>query len=537
MAYSVMIIEDEDSQRFGLAEHIQWARLGYDAPFLASDADEAFAVAKRQKIQVVLADVHLNGITGIEIVRTLKNDNAGLCALMISGHDDFEYVQESMEAGANGYILKPVDISVVESWLAKFASIIRLREKILDGDRLLLQRADENLRQARRFFLWALINEAWISTEQVERTILQLALPDFVKPWRLLGLAIPKSGRVGGLGDDGSLPWIERLVSAFETALSSDCAMSGRSGLISLSVGANEALLLQAGGDIGTEESLREKLRIVAEGLAGEIPAHVVYSVPLSGWSEIKIAYRNIHHGLRTLENADESLILCYTELSGKPELDLSALELQGEKLLSAVRYETLKDVEQTLVTLKETIVGNPDISFATKQAYALNIASAVLQITDKHTQDSTAENVPLFTRLLSASDPRVLYEVLSSSVLDCVAAFQAQHQKKRHQAIESTMALIDRHFAEELSLADLAEAVQLNQSYLSVLFKNDTGQTYSEYLLAVRIDKAKELLAKTNQKIYEISGQVGFKNIAYFISVFKKNTGMTPGEFRKSSE
>lgn len=91
-----------------------------------------------------------------------------------------------------------------------------------------------------------------------------------------------------------------------------------------------------------------------------------------------------------------------------------------------------------------------------------------------------------------------------------------------------------ETHYAENLKLADMAEMVHLSVSYFSTLFKKTTGQTFLNYLNAIRIDQAKLLLMNPELKIYEIAETCGFASLQYFNRLFKESVGMAPLEFRK---
>lgn len=86
-----------------------------------------------------------------------------------------------------------------------------------------------------------------------------------------------------------------------------------------------------------------------------------------------------------------------------------------------------------------------------------------------------------------------------------------------------------------ELSLAEVAEHVGLNEKYFTNRFTKETGETFSSYVTALRIQKAKELLKTTSFKVYEISEMVGYRNVEHFNRVFKKLNGVTPAGYRKT--
>ena len=109
-------------------------------------------------------------------------------------------------------------------------------------------------------------------------------------------------------------------------------------------------------------------------------------------------------------------------------------------------------------------------------------------------------------------------------------------NEVKLPKTIVEVIGYINQNFKEELSLSKLANTFGLSPSYLSRQFKQSTGINVTEFIKSRRIDFAKNLLAKTNKNITEISFDVGFNNIAYFVSVFKEIVGMTPKQFRNAS-
>ena len=103
----------------------------------------------------------------------------------------------------------------------------------------------------------------------------------------------------------------------------------------------------------------------------------------------------------------------------------------------------------------------------------------------------------------------------------------------KNMERIREVFLLITKSYNKNISLSEAAEAVCMSPVYFCRFFKNVTGFTFKEYLLHLKIDKAKELLVKTNRAITDISFEAGFDNLSYFYRVFKNYTRLNPKEFR----
>lgn len=110
----------------------------------------------------------------------------------------------------------------------------------------------------------------------------------------------------------------------------------------------------------------------------------------------------------------------------------------------------------------------------------------------------------------------------------------EKKNQKRYSEAVEKVIAYISEHYGSEISLNDLAGYVHLNRSYLSTCFKKEVGENINAFLLNYRLERAKELLMSTNEKVQNICNEVGIPDSAYFSKQFKKYTGETPLEWRK---
>lgn len=110
----------------------------------------------------------------------------------------------------------------------------------------------------------------------------------------------------------------------------------------------------------------------------------------------------------------------------------------------------------------------------------------------------------------------------------------KTQKDQPSRRAVEEVKAYIQAHYAEKLNLQELADQVAISRNYFAQLFKQETGITIWSYLVQLRMNKARELLLSTDNKIYEISSEVGYDNSVHFSQLFKEHYGLTPAEYKK---
>jgi YesN/AraC family two-component response regulator len=102
---------------------------------------------------------------------------------------------------------------------------------------------------------------------------------------------------------------------------------------------------------------------------------------------------------------------------------------------------------------------------------------------------------------------------------------------------IREALQYVNNNLSRQISLKDVAGTVHLNPSYFSVLFKEQTRLTFSEYLTRKRLQAAKKLLLTTNLPIEEVAQETGYQTAKYFIKLFKEYEGITPSKYRKMAE
>ncbi len=129
------------------------------------------------------------------------------------------------------------------------------------------------------------------------------------------------------------------------------------------------------------------------------------------------------------------------------------------------------------------------------------------------------------------------LLEWLKSRTEDIIHIVSRSHSNRSKNLVVKAKEYMNEHFAEAISVSDVAEAVCISESYFKTIFKKSSGYSYSEYLTTVRINQAKNLLNRTEKSVTEIALDVGYQTPNSFSSLFKRETGMTPTQWKNSQK
>lgn len=231
----------------------------------------------------------------------------------------------------------------------------------------------------------------------------------------------------------------------------------------------------------------------------------------------------------RNFNDLAENICSSSSSLQSSPEEDDHALL---QKISSAVTVKKPELLTESFYRLMQKYIHQNDLS----HIYIRYVCTALLQILTSRGQafsrddfDQAAEKIHSFRHF---SD---IYYLLEEYLQRAVDAMQ-QNMEASHYAIDKVKAYIQEHYAESLSLNQLADLVYLSPNYLSNIFAKSTGVNINKYIRHVRMEKASALLSDTNMKISDISGKVGYPNTSYFCKLFQEEFGISPEKFRNTN-
>ncbi|MDT0124696.1 response regulator [Paenibacillus sp. RRE4] len=198
---------------------------------------------------------------------------------------------------------------------------------------------------------------------------------------------------------------------------------------------------------------------------------------------------------------------------------DVRMPELSGLSLVEAIQHFSIKPAVLIMS-------GYADFNYA-QQAIKLGVVDYLLKPIDKEQLLQTVQKA-LF---LHEQQRRIqaMQEIVDPKLVD----IRERREQQDHTPIGEALTYIETHLGEPMTMRELADSLHLNSSYFSVLFKEQVGLNFSEYLMRKRVQRAKELLVQTNLPISEIAERVGYQTDKYFIKVFKSLENISPSKYR----
>lgn len=247
-------------------------------------------------------------------------------------------------------------------------------------------------------------------------------------------------------------------------------------------------------------------------------------------------------------EEIRQSMELRYLVLPNeKNSLRFMKKEARRDMISHAKQYESLADA--VFLADEKNMIAQRDMIFEKFRTMDLEMVhleccSVIIAIGQRAVRDGDSlshifgqryDYIEKLDRIMDARSIRMWMTNFLSWILECAAS--RLDVRENDMVVMAKRYIADQYENPALTLKDVADHVGLNEKYFSGRFTKEAGETVSEYLTDVRIQKAKELLRTTNFKIYEISEMVGYQTVEHFNRMFKKKMQMSPSAFRKENK
>ncbi|MDQ0114741.1 response regulator transcription factor [Paenibacillus harenae] len=555
--YRVLIVDDEEPLREAIRILGDWRGLGVSEVLEASDGRMALELLPENKIDLVMVDMKMPEMTGMEFLQVVERDYPDLLTIVISGYNDFEYTRQAIHSKVVDYLLKPINRQDLNQALRKAIDLLdakRKRESEFINRNITLNMSLPKLKE--KVYL-SIIERSFKS--QSNEAFLPLIGADepgnrfAAVVLRVLNLERIRSGR---FHNDTDL--LHFAVSNVLNEIAGDRFQS-----FSFANPKQEreliAVLTMKGGyreDIAYH-SLHQMKR-AASALQELFGITVVIGVGAACGDALDIA--SSYDGARAAMYGVDLLRLKGTTVmatgaTGKEgggqerekerERDGSSVSITGRMTIIRGALETgniqharsiLGELTKRWRSAERFTIGESDRVMA---EYIILLNDMALELGVKEEQLPIGEDHPLRSMGLSADyDSFETYEALLYGVLDYYSELIRKAQSaNRPFEVADIKAYIDDHYFEDIKISMFAEKYFLSREYLMKLFKGQFSYGIHEYVQKVRMDKAKELLGDPALKIQDISEMLGYKDKNYFSKAFRNYYNVSPSEYRTAHQ
>jgi two-component system response regulator YesN len=508
-----MVVEDEYIERQALVRMLRDNFLNLSVIGEPGNGFEAVSQAYSGRPDLVLVDVGLPGKNGLDVIAEIQSFSHETAFIIISSHDNFEFAQRAIKLGVEDYLVKPVRLESLKAAISSSISRNESRHEASTAATNLLNRM-ENIRPLiESDFIYSAVSGA---QSEAQRKLLA-----FLGHENSSGVCLVFSARNSGSQLHGLIKNL--LENAGHKALS---------GFF------NNQSIVYLLTDHKTEQNILEELcqNILAYLKNNYHDFHIGVSKPIGGENNWSGAYEQAKAALKHAEEEKQAL----KKYDGTVMVDSDRVrENPGNgkfgvwvSLLVRIILDNREDsLEKLVEEICLALVSGTEFHIARENAYKLII---LLEQELKKVLPGREAQTGADVIILKAGDPRQLELCLLSHIRQLFLLVYETRDQNKNYFVDRAVRYIKANYPKEISLGSIAQEIRVSPYYLSKLFRKYTGKTCTELIAEERIEAAKRLLNQ-NYSSKETCFQVGFNSQNYFLKIFKKYVGVTPGEYRST--
>lgn len=534
--YRILLVDDEILVRDAIKENIDWEGLGCELAGICENGQQAAEFVKQHPVDIVLTDILMPYMGGMEPSHFLHDNYPDVVIVIFSGFGEFEYAKKAIQYNVSEYLLKPVTAMELTEVINKMKDKVDQRRKE-KAKMERLTRASENYRKNAQIIRSKAIEAVVNCTVDVKTGMEQLAAMGIELTEGSCRVAIFDIDIYSDIYQVDTVKRQESALMAFVLYNISDEIVKRENAGIAYQEGGNHVcILFQEKWGRDRNEKTKEICREIQQKMQEVMGISV--SVGIGKWvrrpEQLLISHDTAEKAIQYRYLLGEGLLLDMEEM--KPEQNIS-LEKYLNDLSEAIKAGAQENAEKAMRDIEEAVKGA-----MVEKSRACMYLQQVIRTIDRICEDVSAD----MEKILKGRDmllQQVTEQKSFGRACDVVREYvmkmfkmltdmnSSSGQRQARMAVE----YIQKNYMNpNLSLNDICSYLNISTSYFSTIFKEMTGETFTEVLIRTRMEKAKELLENTTMKNYEIAEKVGFSDPHYFGISFKKMTGITPTEYAR---
>lgn len=533
MRHNLLIVDDEELICQGFRARLEYLHIHTDEIFESSCGREAIEIVKENPVDIVVTDIRMPDMNGLTLIMELQKLKADLQFVVLSGYAEFSYAETAIRLGVKAYLLKPLSNEELEKTFRKLYEEMERSEKTKKALKKQRQLSMEQGEYRQEKAVKALLSGA-LDSEKDKRNFCVLCgmEPGEYQDGLFYSLAVvrisEKSPDWGFQQNDNEL--IRFSVRNIFSEIESRCHKVIVNSL-------TDYRQMHAVFFMADERKLRnevERVFLCMQPVLDKMGISLTVGVSRRTKSPGSKAQAEAETALRQQMIYGGSSLYFYEDINifKEKELPISQVYLLDQY----IERKEMDKIERVLQEIfSEKLVrkyGSPYL-----QIMWVRILNMILRYYDQNGQNTAdierlMENLNLLDQIASVEELR---QRIMDIILESVHAEKYDGVNAKSK-IQLAIRYIQRHYNENIVVNDLAERFGMSPNYFSSTFKRQMHQSAIGYLSGLRVEKAKELLLKSELNVVDIAKTVGYEDSQYFFRVFKKYTGATPLTWREQN-
>lgn len=478
--YKLVIADDEKNIRDSLMKLVDWESLGFEVVFLADDGKKVMEFLKDHRVDVVFTDIKMRQCSGMEVAKYVFERSLPVKVVLLSGYQEFEFAKNAISYNVQEYLLKPISLAEIQECFGKV-------RKVLDSE----QQERQNLSSIEKGILEKLFEMIQLGGIR-EAAAVDNYLASFGKGKKFQQFYISEIK----LCVKKQKEYDEFLYDVLKHALNLYQEEFGLAYILMFLRERKDSYRLIGISEFLPEESVfSDILTDISTTCGMEISCETV-----SPWKKWETYFKE----------------LSWKNPMGKEQL----ISVAARQLLMILHMS--KDTQNTTDELYKNWFDGTEKRTKEEE----------LQLMEKLFEEMERQQKGEIKSFVKPGFREQPEDYFQREIRNFYTAINREDD--RNSIVARIQKLLKEKISENVSLKEAADTVFLSPNYFSKVFKEQSGENYSDFSIRMKMEKAAELLESPEYKVYEVSELLGYSNLKYFYKVFKRIWGCTPKEYRR---
>lgn len=528
--YKVFVTDDEIVIREGLRNSLALENTRFTLVGEAPDGEIALPMIRDEKPDILITDIRMPFMDGLQLCREVRRVMPWIQIIILSGYNDFDFAKQAISLGVKEYLLKPIRPSDLMQVLERIAS--RIDDET--SERANLDKLRRQLATGKAYVKEQLIGNILIRPMEEEEGV------QIIEQMRMFGINLVANCYLvmefRRANRDLHSSEVEAVLARLtEESRDTIFLSSNENGLNALVLGDN---------DKDIEERAYSFARSALDEMdrAGCGAFRVTIGETVKRFCDVSQSMHSARHTRHLLEYCGVSVrskrVVGVRDIPGEQSSSLPTLEIQP--LFDRMKYAEPEEVAARLHEYVNTLqTADVYISIAAGYLRAEVLMTAFRMILEAGGDPKAILDSEWLEdeHVMNGAEIEAYVPTALAILQRAVAYRSGQSRMKGNPVVNKARGYLEKEFANSsLTFQKVIDYVAMSGSHFSTIFAQEMGMTFTEYLTSLRLNKAKELLGKTNMRSSEIAYAVGYNDPHYFSYLFKKNVGMTPSDYRSNN-
>lgn len=529
--YNVIVVDDERIIRKWLSTKLPWEDMGFVVAGECENGESALQMVMEKNPEVLVTDIKMPIMNGIELIRNIRKLGYTTKILVISGFEEFAYARESMKNGVVNYVLKPLEIDelVVSIKQIKY-ELDNEFERISEYYHIKKLAADSRIYTEKEFIISLKAGNDIAKTLEMMDKLEILSCYKYFCCLNILydNLVIEEKRN----NKEDIYKNVKSIINSNLEGIYSQIVPDDDNVVIFLSYISDAA--------VNRQELVKriQEMEHDFNHLLASFNASVTIGLSNIHKSRMEVfeAYNEaarvedsrFYYGKGKLYTFDDGIYDCSDEIIILPDAE--------KNIIDGFSIGNLQQVDDELGKVFEYFINCRKVKKRCAAKYLSHVIDLMLEkiIQLEGMDKSRIRDIYQIKSNFIETDTLMEMKEMAISAANYLTGIMDEVRSKSRINIPDVFDFIKNNVVnKELTLNEVASHVHITPKYFSFVFKKETGENFIDYVTKIKIWKAKELLEVTDKKVYYISSMLGFNDFKYFCRIFKKETGVTPTQYR----